>query len=29
MVCMALVTTFMATPLMDLFGRRKLKFAAA
>lgn len=29
MVCMALVTTFMATPLMDLFGNRKLKVADA
>lgn len=28
MVCMALITTFMATPLMDLFGRRQLKVAA-
>jgi Kef-type K+ transport system membrane component KefB len=29
MVCMALVTTFMATPLMDLFGARKLRVADA
>jgi len=29
MVCMALVTTFMATPLMDLFGGQKLKVADA
>jgi len=28
MVCMALVTTFMATPLMDLFGGQQLKVAA-
>ncbi|HEV2522040.1 MAG TPA: cation:proton antiporter [Candidatus Acidoferrales bacterium] len=29
MVCMALVTTFMAMPLMDWVGREKLKAAAA
>ena len=29
MVCMALVTTFMATPLMDRFGGKKLKIAGA
>jgi Kef-type K+ transport system membrane component KefB len=29
MVCMALVTTFMATPLIDLFEGKKLKIAAA
>jgi Kef-type K+ transport system membrane component KefB len=29
MVCMALVTTCMATPLMDLFGRQKLRVAGA
>jgi Kef-type K+ transport system membrane component KefB len=28
MVCMALLTTFMTTPLMDLFAGRKLKVAA-
>jgi Kef-type K+ transport system membrane component KefB len=29
MVCMALMTTFMASPLMDLLGSRKLKVADA
>ena len=29
MVCMALVTTLMATPLMDLFGAKKLKIVQA
>jgi Kef-type K+ transport system membrane component KefB len=29
MVCMALVTTFMATPLIDMFGGKQLKVAGA